>query len=53
MTYQFCVDGRGAGPVRSTWEQAAQDMVDAGYAVWTEDGEVRHDAQAGIARYDK
>ena len=30
----FTVDGRQCGYIRSEWEQAAQDAVSAGYAVW-------------------
>lgn len=34
MKYQFRVDGRPAAPIRKTWQEAAQDAVNAGYAIW-------------------
>ncbi len=32
--YQFQIDGRPAGAVRTTWGAAAHDAVTDGYAVW-------------------
>ena len=36
--YQFQVDNRPAGPVRTTWRDAVQDAVNDGYAVWVRGG---------------
>jgi hypothetical protein len=30
--FQFQIDGRAAGPVRQSWEGAAQDAISAGFA---------------------
>jgi hypothetical protein len=30
--FQFQIDGRPAGPVRQSWEDAARDAVSAGFA---------------------
>lgn len=38
--YQFCVDGRAAGPMRVKWGDAAQDAVDGGMAVWSGDNQI-------------
>lgn len=49
--YQFRVDGRSFGSLkRETWHEAAQDAVNAGFAVWAGSGSVRIDDQARIVR---
>lgn len=51
MRYQFFVDGRPAAPVRATWEEAAKDGVDAGYAMWGCDRvSIKINSQAEIER---
>ena len=56
MRYQFLIDGRAFGSkIRRTWQEAAQDAVNAGYASWKDRGaSVRLNADQGaeIARYD-
>jgi len=52
MYWQFQVDGRPAGPVRDSWQQAAQDAVNDGYATWYKGG-IAHDSQAAIVKIDK
>jgi len=49
MQYQFQVDGRPGGPVRTVWDHAAQDAVDAGYAVWNGNDQIKLDATQGAA----
>lgn len=50
MVFQFQVDGRAAGPIRARWEDAAQDAVNDGYAVWVGDEQIRMNDQCSIAR---
>lgn len=55
--FQFQVDGRGFGsPLRTLWQDAAQDAVNAGYARWRDNThmEVRLDSGQGgaIAKVD-
>ncbi|MDF2621803.1 MAG: hypothetical protein K0S00_4462 [Xanthobacteraceae bacterium] len=46
--YQFRVDGRAAGsPARTTWAEAAQDAVNAGYAIWQGRNSIKIDLTAG------
>lgn len=53
MKYQFQVDNRRAGPIRSTWRDAAQDAVNNGYATWVRDGIRLDDSQgASIERIE-
>ena len=55
MMYQFQIDGRGFNsPIRDKWEHAAQDAVNAGYAVWVGPMEIMLDESNGaeIARID-
>lgn len=52
MYWQFQIDGRPAGPIRGSWEQAAQDAVNDGYAIWYKGG-IAHDDQAAIVRVNK
>ena len=49
MKYLFTIDNRPAAPIRKTWEQAAQDAVNAGYATWTNSNEIRLDSTQGAA----
>lgn len=49
MKYQFQVDFRPAAPVRKTWEQAAQDAVNAGYATWQSSDSVRLASNEGAS----
>lgn len=53
LKFQFQLDGRGFGsPLRDTWKEAAQDAVNAGYAVWDQSGDsdgVKLDAGQGAA----
>lgn len=37
--YQFHLDNRPAGPIRQSWNEAANDAVRDGFAVWDWDGE--------------
>ncbi len=47
-SWQFLVDGRGAGPVRASWKAAARDAVNAEYAVWIDNGlRIRLDSNMG------
>ena len=51
IKYQFQVDGRGFGsPIRDLWEDAAQDLVNAGYGHWIGPEEIKMNEQASIAR---
>ncbi len=49
MQFQFQVDGRAAGPVRTVWDHAAQDAVDVGYAVWVGSDQIKLDSSQGAA----
>jgi len=33
-TFQLRINGQPAGPIRSSWIDAAQDAVDVGYGKW-------------------
>jgi len=52
MKYQFQIDYRGAAPIRDRWEDAVQDAVNQGYAIWVNPDEARLDTTQGayIAR---
>lgn len=50
MRYQFQIDGRAAGPVREDWEQAANDAIQEGYAVWRDHFSIKLSDEANIAR---
>jgi hypothetical protein len=51
MKYQFQIDGRAFGsPLRETWQEAAQDAVNKGYASWGDDNTIIIDGQAAIER---
>jgi len=53
MKFQFQIDGRGFGsPLRDTWEAAARDAVQAGYAVWVSGDAIKLSDDASIARID-
>ena len=52
MGWQFQIDGRRAGPVRDSWQRAAQDAVNDGYAKWLRSG-VAIDDQAAIVQVDE
>lgn len=45
--YVFTVDGRAAGPVRDSWDDAAQDAVNAGYALRGRHGGAVFDTSGG------
>ena len=47
--FQFQIDGRAAGRVRDTWEEAAQDAVNAGYAIWVSSNEIKLQSTQGAA----
>lgn len=47
--YQFQVDGRGGGPIRNLWENAAHDAVADGYAHWVSDTEIKINSDQGAA----
>lgn len=49
MRYQFQIDNRPAAPIRKTWEQAAQDAVSAGYAVWVGYDSIKLDDTQGAS----
>jgi hypothetical protein len=52
MKYQFQVDNRPAAPARDKWEDAAQDAVSDGYAVWVGGTSIKTVNGASIARID-
>lgn len=54
VLYQFQIDNRAAGPIRDTWEDAARDAVNGGYAIWVPEG-IKIDSSQGaeIARLPK
>lgn len=42
--FQFQVDGRGFdAPLRDTWREAAEDLVNSGYGIWVMSGLKRSD----------
>jgi hypothetical protein len=47
MRYQFQIDGRPAAPLRSKWEDAAWDAVEAGYGTWKNPDAVILDSNQG------
>ena len=53
--YQFQVDGRAIGPLRAHWEDAVEDAVGYGMAVWVSRRTIKIDENLGaeIARIDK
>jgi len=55
LMFQFRLDNRAAGPIRSTWEDAAHDAVHAGYGVWVDPDSVNLDETQGatIERWTK
>lgn len=50
--FQFQLDGRAVGPIRSKWEDAAQDAVRQEYAHWYGNGKVNLYHGAEIAQLD-
>lgn len=49
MKYQFYIDLRPAGPLRDDWIAAAQDAVNAGYAVWISEDQIKLDRTQGAS----
>lgn len=53
MKYQFQIDNRPAGPIRSKAQDAIRDAVQEGYATWIAGEGAVMDQQASIARIEE